>query len=266
MNNRADVYRQVLVDINKRVVGHMDGLAISVDFDANLEHLVAHLLAFSRNQTKPWDKRIRDTVYRHIACFTDGSGFILSKAPLPQRTYAWGETIPKAPVDYVTQFELALDMLLMYQEVDTITPNVCNSHVIIVRSVRPSTEVTTMMDTIVSAIKHQTLAISAVDFTLAHGLFLYDGATEPARHRSVRRLIDMRDQRARRELDSVKEFLNERKHEWHSLGHSVHFEDDGTPLYWLNATYDTELGRQPYGWYTLKQLRDEVPWKDSAKS
>jgi hypothetical protein len=122
-----------------------------------------------------------------------------------------------------------------------------------------------IVDAIREAALADSLAVGSASGPFHTGLFLYDRRDES------KALIDTRNARwdwyeARMvELAPVRAALEANGHRFFFLGNpreggwnTAKGQECQQPRYWLNGMGRTRIGRQPGGWYTLEELRDEA--------
>lgn len=105
-----------------------------------------------------------------------------------------------------------------------------------------------------------TLALRAGRALFASGLCCWDGRDEPAFVRAEREAAARRHDAWMADLAPVEAALRARGHRWFFLGNPqpTTLPDGSTAVrYWLNGWQSPGATGQPYGWYTLEQLRDE---------
>lgn len=123
-----------------------------------------------------------------------------------------------------------------------------------------------IVDALKQAVERGTLGIGNYSGPFSSGMFVYDAADETKAVIAAREArFDWHDARMA-DLEPVAAELKAKGHGWYFLGKpSEHKGADGEPVveYWLNGygSYRTTDGRhvsgQPYGWYSLEELRAE---------
>lgn len=119
-----------------------------------------------------------------------------------------------------------------------------------------------IVDALGDAIDAGHLAIRAYSGPFASGIFLYDGRDESAAtHTKRREAADWHDARMA-ELKPVADKLKADGRNWYFLGNPREGEG-GVVRYWLNGASGgvsksgISFTGQPFGWFTLDELRDE---------
>lgn len=126
--------------------------------------------------------------------------------------------------------------------------------------------VATIVDALGEAIEAGTLAVTSHSSSFSSGLLIFDGRDETQEIREARAAAcDWYDARMA-DLAAVEEQLKEWGHGWYFLGHPQEMTDnDGSTVvrYWLNglgaatSRGGLQCRRQPFGWYSLQELREE---------